>query len=128
MVQLDIFLCISELEEKIPPPTGCPMTTSRKGKRYIATVASGKATSLRGDKSDIKLEIQKGCPKRTHLMKVRTDLSSFETIIPQDECFISPVVSVLAPAETSPSSYILRIPHCLDEDDDRSKVKVRMIH
>ena len=37
-------------------------------------------------------------------------------------------MEVLAPAETSISSYILWIPQCLDEDDDRSKVKVRMIH
>ena len=37
-------------------------------------------------------------------------------------------MEVLAPAETNESSYTLRIPHCLDEDDDRTKVKVRMIH
>ena len=47
--------------------------------------------------------------------------------MPDDECFISPIVEVLAPAETSTSSYTLWIPHCLDEDDDRIKVKVRMI-
>ena len=61
-------------------------------------------------------------------MEVRTDLSNFGSIIPEDECFISPIVEVLAPAETKKSSYILRIPHCLDEDDDKTKVKVRMIH
>ena len=61
-------------------------------------------------------------------MEVRTDLSIFQSLIPDDECFISPIVEVLAPAETSTSSYTLRIPHCLDEDDDRTKVKVRMIH
>ena len=41
---------------------------------------------------------------------------------------LSPIVEVLAPAETNTSSYVLRIPHCLDEDDDRTKVKVRLIH
>ena len=61
-------------------------------------------------------------------MEVRTDPSSFESIIPNDECFISPIVEVLAPAETSTSSYVLRIPHCLDEDDDKRRVKVRLIH
>ena len=61
-------------------------------------------------------------------MQVRTDLSQFRSIIEDDECFISPVVKVLAPAETNTSSYILWIPHCLDEDDDRTKVKVRIIH
>ena len=111
-----------------PLPSGCPMTTRRKGRRYLATVAKGEAISLQGDKSDVKLEIQKGCPKRTYLMEVRTDPSSFESIVPDDECFISPIVEVVAPAETSTSSYVLRIPHCLDEDDDRGKVKVRMIH
>ena len=112
----------------IPLPTGSPMTTVRKGKRYLATVAKGEATNLQGDKSDVKLEIKEGCPERAYLMEVRTDLSSFESIIPDDECFISPVVEILAPAETNTSQYILRIPHCLDEDDDKCKVKVRMIH
>ena len=73
-------------------------------------------------------EIKEGCPKRAYLMEVRADSSSFVSIIPDDECFISPVVEVLAPAETSTSSYTLRIPNCLDEDDDRTKVRVRMVH
>ena len=116
------------LEDVVPTHSGCPMTTTRNGRRYMATVTKGEATSLQGDKSDVRLEIKEGCPKRAYLMEVRTDPSSFESIIPDDECFISPIVDVLAPAETSTSSYILRIPHCLDEDDDRTKVKVRMVH
>ena len=112
----------------IPLPTGCPMTTTKKGRRYLATVAKGVDTSLQGEKSDVKLEIKEGCPKRAYLMEVRTDPSSFGSIIPDDGCFISPIVEVLAPAETNTSSYTLRIPHCLDEDDDRTKVKVRMVH
>ena len=112
----------------IPLPSGCPMTTTRNGRRYLATVVTGEATSLQGDESDVKLEIKEGCPKRAYLMEVRTDTSNFESIVPDDECFISPIVKVLAPAETNTSSYILRIPHTLDEDDDRTKVKIRMIH
>ena len=112
----------------IPLPTGCPMTTTRKGRRYLATVARGETISLQGEKSDVKLEIHEGCPERPYLMEVRTDPSSFESIVPDDECFISPIVKVLAPDETNTSSYVLRIPHCLDEDDDKTKVKVRMIH
>ena len=111
------------------------MTTTRKGRQYLATVATGETISLQGDKSDVKLQIDKGCPKRAYLMAVRTDVTNYKSIIPEDkfiipddECFISPVVEVLAPAETSTSSYVLRIPHCLDEDDDKTKVKVRMIH
>ena len=114
--------------DAISLPTGCPIMTARKKRRYMATVTKGEAISLQGDKSDVRLEIKEGCPKRPYLMEVRTDPSSFESIIPDDECFISPIVDVLAPAETSTSSYILRIPHCLDEDDDRTKVKVRMVH
>ena len=114
--------------DAIPLPSGCPMTTTANGRRYLATVTTNKPTSLQGDKSDVKLEIHKGCPKRAYLMEVRTDLSNFGSIIRDDECFISPIVEVLAPAETSTSSYTLRIPHCLDEGDDKSKVKVRMIH
>ena len=118
----------SEMQEITPVPIGCPMTTTRKGRRYIATVAKGEAMGLQGDKSDVRLEIKEGCPKRAYLMEVRTDPSSFVSIIPDDECFISPIVEVLAPAETTSSSYTLRIPHCLDEDDDRTKVKVRLVH
>ena len=111
----------------VPLPTGCPMTIMRKGRKYLATVARGEATSLQGDKSDVKLEIKEGCPKRAYLMEVRTDPSSFESIVPDDECFISPIVEVLAPAETNTSEYVLRIPHCLDEEDEKTKVKVRMV-
>ena len=124
----NLFFCLSEMLDVIPLPSGCPMTTIKNGKRYLATVVRGKAVSLQGDKSDVKLEIKKGCPERPYLMEVRTDPSNFESIIQDDECFISPIVEVLAPAETDTSSYTLRIPHCLDEDDDRTKVKVRMIH
>ena len=118
----------SERPAVIPLSFGCPMTTVRNGRRYIATVVKGTDTILRGDKSDVKLQIGKGCPKRPYLMEVRTDPSSFDSIIPDDECFISPIIEVLAPAETNTSSYILRIPHCLEEDDDKTKVKIRMIH
>ena len=116
------------MKDVIPISTNCPMTIVKKGRRYLATVAKGEETSLQGDRSDVKLEIKEGCPKRAYLMEVRTDLSNFGSIIPDDECFISPIVTVLAPAETSTSSYILRIPHCLNEDDNKSKVKVRMVH
>ena len=104
------------------------MTTMRKGRCYLATVGKGEATSLQGNKSDVRLKINEGCPKRAYLMEVRTDLSSFGSIISDDECFISPIVEVVGPAETSTSSYILQIPHCLDDNDNRSKVKVRMIN
>ena len=126
------------------------MTITRKGRQYLATVARGSDTILRGHKSDVKLKINEGCPKRAYLMEVRTDLSKFahgslphdnneereavpsnswkSKVIPDNECFISPIVEVLAPAQTSTSSYTLWIPHCLDEDDDKSKVKVRLIH
>ena len=112
----------------IPLPSGCPMTTTRKRRRYLATVARGEAIVLQGEKSGVKLEIKEGCPQRPYLMEVRTDLCSFGSMIPDDECFISPVVTILAPAETNTSSYVLRIPHCLDEDDDKTKVRVRLIH
>ena len=116
------------MRDVIPLPSGCPMTTTRKGRRYLATVAKGEATSLQGPKSDVKLQIGERCPKTAYLMEVRNDVSNFGSIIPDDECFISPIVEVLAPAETSSSSYVLRIPHCLDEDDDRTQVKVRLVH
>ena len=123
-----ISICNSGMEGVSPKPIGYSMTIATKGRRYLATVSKGETISLQGDKSDVKLEIKEGCPKRAYLMEVRTDLSNFGSIIPDDECFISPIVEVLAPAETNTSQYILRIPHCLDEDDDRTKVKVRLVH
>ena len=119
---------ISDMLGVIPLPRGLPVTTVRNGRRYLATVTRGEATSVQGDKSDVKLEIQEDCPNAAYLMEVRTDLSSFDAIIPDDECFIAPIVEVRAPAQTNTSSYVLMIPHCLDEEDDRTKVKVRMIH
>ena len=112
----------------IPLPSGCPMTTMRKGRSYLATVARGETISLQGDQSDVQLEIKEGCPKRAYLMEVRTDPPNFGSIIPDNECFISPIVKVLAPSETNASSFVLNIPHSLDKDDDRTKVKVQMIH
>ena len=78
--------------------------------------------------SGVQLQIEERHLNKAYQMEVRTDLSKYKSIIPDDECFISPIVKVLAPTETSTSSYTLRIPHCLDEDDDKSKVKVRIIH
>ena len=112
----------------LPSPSGCPMTTIRKGRRYLATVGRGKAISLHGDKSAVRLEIKEACPKRAYLMEIRTDLAHFKSLIPYHECFISPIVKVLAPAKTKTSAYILKIPHCLNEDDDKRKLKVRIVH
>ncbi len=53
--------------------------------------------------------------------------SGILTNVPDDECIIAPIVEVLAPARTQTSAYILKIPHCLDEGHDRSKVMVRML-
>ena len=94
----------------------------------MAAVARSQASTLKGYNSEVQLHIKEGCPKRAYLMEVRTDLSNFGAIIPDDECFISPVVEVLAPAETRTSHYILKIPHCLDRNNDKTKVKVRLIH
>ena len=115
------------MKHKTPRSTNCPMTITRERRMYLATVHRGEATSLQGDESDVKLEIKEGCPKSAYLMEVRTDVSKFGAIISNDECFISPIVEVLAPAETSTSSYTLRIPHCLHEGDDRTKVKVWLV-
>ena len=116
-----------DTKDKIPGTTLCPMTTTRKGRKYIATVTRGEATSLQGDKSDVELQIKKGSRKRAYLMEVRTDLSNFGSFVPDDECFISPVVEVLTPDEVDNPSCVLKVPHCLHDEDDRSKVKVRMV-
>ena len=39
------------------------MITTRKGRRYLATVGNGEAISLQGDKSDVKLQIKKDVPR-----------------------------------------------------------------
>ncbi len=124
-----------DIVDIIPLHSSCPMTTVRNGRRYMATVAKGEDICLQGDNSDVQLHITAGCPKRAHMMEIRTDLSSFASVkigdkllIPGDECFIAPVVDVLAPAKTNSSAYVLRIPHCLHEGAEFRKVKVRMWH
>ncbi len=104
------------------------MTTTKQGRRYMATVTRAKHVCLQGNNSDVQLHITAGCPRRAHLMEVRTDLAKFASIIPDNECFIAPVVDILGPSETKTSAYILRIPHCLKEGDDRKNVKVRLWH
>ena len=42
------------------------MAITKKGRRYLATVASGEGISLQGDRSDVKLEVKEGCPKRAY--------------------------------------------------------------
>ena len=111
---------ISVFQEKngtIPPGKIWPMTTTRRnGIKYLATVTRDEATSLK-----------EGSAKQAHLMKFRTDISNFSSIIPDDECFISPMVEALAPAEDNGTLCVLKIPHCLHDEDDRSRVKVRMV-
>ena len=104
------------------------MTTVRNGRRYLATVVKGEATSLQADKSDVKLEIQEGCPEGVYLMEVRTDLSNFGSTIPNDECFVSPVVGFLAPAESRTSYYNIKVPHCIKDREKLELVKVRISH
>ncbi len=94
----------------------------------MATVAKGEGVFLQGDKSDVQLYITTGCSKRAYQMEVRTDLSSFGSIISDDECFIAPVVDIIAPAGTDTSDYVLKIPHCLTDDDDLNRVKVRLFY
>ena len=76
----------------------------------------------------LSLRSKKDVPRELTSWKSELIHLALSSIIPDNECFISPIVEVLAPAETSTSSYILRIPHCLGKDDDNTKVKVRMIH
>ncbi len=104
----------------------CPMTTLRNGRRYMATVGRGKDICLQGDNSDVQLFITAGCPQKAHLMDVRTDLSNFASEIPDNECFVAPVIEVMAPAKSETSAYILRIPHCLTTTSQRESVKITL--
>ncbi len=151
---LFFLLFSSDPNDVVPLHTNCPMTTLRRGRWYMATVARGNDLILQGDKSDVQLQIHAQCPQMAYLMEVRTDLTNLtnltncslntiqptkipylfdniqedkKQVIPDDECFIAPVVEVIAPAQTDTSAYVLKIPHCLREGDDLTKVKVRML-
>ena len=49
------------MKDILPLGKLCPTITTRKGRRYLATVAKGEATILQG--FGVKLEIKEGCPK-----------------------------------------------------------------
>ena len=86
-----LYTSISEMLGDIP--SRLPMAITKTGRRYLATVAKGEATSLQGDKSDVKLKIQGRLPQERHIWwKSELILSSFGAIIPDNECFISPIV------------------------------------
>ena len=95
----------------------------KQGAKWIATTNQDVDKSvLQGNSSDVQLQVLRGYPRGLHLMSVRTDLSSFGSVVPDDECFIAPVVEIYGPVQRENSSYVVQIPHCLSGEEDFSQL------
>jgi len=127
------FVLIADQLEEIrriqPLPGYCPATVGK----WLAKRSQGDSTDFQGDRSDVVLHIPDGSVKGVHKMRIHTDHSKFipkdpeeETIVGRDECIIAPIIDVRLPPRQNTAMYTVRIPHCLDENHDKSLVKVRM--
>ncbi len=109
----------------------CPAVTHKQYKKLHFTVSLGEARVLQTPDSDASLSIPQGSPG-VYSMTVHTDLLYSTSLIPQDECFISPVVQVdhillhTDPGEKHcPGVYELTIPHSSKDKNLKKYIKVR---
>ena len=84
--------------------------------------------TLQDPDSDVSVDIPAGI-KGILRWKIHTEFSRFLHIVPDEECFIGPVVELhLKPfldEEREQHQYRIKIPHCLQTEEERSLVKVR---
>ena len=95
---------------------------------YAVAVLAGAAITLQDSKSAVSVDVPKDV-KGTFWQKIHTEFSKFKKVVPEEECFVGPVVELhLKPfkkEEDGPHQYIIRIPHCLTSKQQLSSVKVR---
>ena len=88
----------------------------------------GDAVTLQDPESNVSVDIPAGI-KGILRRKIHTEFSRFLHIVPDEECFIGPVVELhLKPFpddESEQHQYRIRIPHCLQTKEEMSLVKVR---
>ena len=95
---------------------------------FGVALIKGDAVTLQDPHSDVYVDIPAGI-KGTVWQKIHTEFSRFLHIVPGEECFIGPVVELhLKPfpdEESGQRQYRIKIPHCLQTEEERSSVKVR---
>ena len=105
----------------------CPMMMMKNGKKYIGTVCHGKSRTLQAPGSEVSLEIPEGS-KGVYVMGVHTDVLSFNNVVDDEECFVSPVVEIIHKKEdddTEPEYHTIRVPHCLSDTSQLQLIRVR---
>ena len=102
--------------------------TANSSTEFAVAVINGESTTLQDLHSEVSVDIPSGI-KATLWQKIHTEFSRFLHIVPDDECFIGPVVELhLKPfpdKESGQRQYRIKIPHCLQTEEERSYVKVR---
>ncbi len=123
----------------------CPAVSHTHHRKLIATVSleaeesrshhksidTGEIQVLQAPDSDVSLLISDGSPG-IYTMTVHTDFSAFTELIPDKECFVSPVVEINHfPLQTeqiwnnSLGICQLIIPHCSKDKNPEKNIKVR---
>ena len=122
-----------QLKKILPKPSprqhSFQMTaTANSSTEFAVAVINGESTTLQDLHSEVCVDIPSGI-KATLWQKIHTEFSRFLHIVPDDECFIGPVVELhLKPfpgEETGQHQYRIKIPHCLQSEEEFSLVKVR---
>ena len=106
-----------------------PMTAKNDiAGEYAVTVLAGDDITLQDFKSAVSVDIPKDV-KGTFWQKVHTEFSRFKQVVPEDECFVGPVVELhLKPFPDEGSGqhqYRIKIPHCIQTAEEISSVMVR---
>ena len=120
--------------KKIPPKPfprqhSYQMTaTLSSSTEFVVAVINGESTTLQDLHSEVSVDIPKG-NKATLWQKIHTEFSRFLHIVPDEECFIGPVVELhlkpFSDEESGQRQYRIKIPHCLQTEEELSLVKVR---
>ena len=103
---------------------------SKGHKSYIATVTHGQARNLQFLGSDVSLEIPDGY-KGVYVMGVHTDVSSFNNVVDDEECIVSPAVEVLHRSlgsdidEKRLEMLTINITHCVSEESALKLIRVK---
>ena len=98
---------------------------------YDAALLSGKRSTLRGQNSDVSIDVPDGI-ENIIWRKTHTNLTYFEGNIPENQSIIAPIVEVHIKSPNFEDAdkgakrhFVIRVPHWLHPDDDISGVRVK---
>ena len=106
-----------------------PMTAKNNTMgEFVVAVIEGEDVTLKDVKSAVSIDVPPNV-EGTLWQKVHTEFSRFLHIVPEEECFIGPVaefhLKTFKKDETSRHRYRIKIPHCLQTEEQMSSVMVR---